>query len=173
VTLWEAASLRVFMRRSVLLVLALVAAALIAGCGQANEALIPVDRASAMQEAVDQIDSACSDGNVPQARRAIQELEGQINEASTVDRKLRRNLRSWVNQVERGLDDDCQGAEETPTAEPTETATPEPTETATPEPTETATPEPTETATPEPTETATPAPTETPGGTEGPPEDEQ
>jgi hypothetical protein len=161
------------MRRSVLLVIALAAAALMAGCGQSNEDLIPDDRATAMQDLVEQIDSACSDGNVPEARRAVQELDGQINEASSVDRKLRRNLRSWVNQVERGLDDDCQGAEETPTATPTDTATPEPTETATPEPTETATPEPTETATPAPTETATPAPTEEGGGTEGPPEEGQ
>jgi hypothetical protein len=154
------------MRRSVLLVLALVAAALLAGCGQSNEALIPADRASAMQEAVDQIDSACSDGNVPEARLAVQRAEAQINGLPrSTDRRLRRNLRSWVNQIEEGLGDDCQGAEETPTATPTETATPEPTETATPEPTET--------ATPAPTETATPAPTETPGGAEAPPEDEQ
>jgi hypothetical protein len=160
------------MRRRAMLLLALAAAVLIAGCGQTNEALIPDDRASAMQDLVDQIDSACSDGNVPEARRAVQEFDGQINELpATTDRKLRRNLRSWVNQVESGLGDDCQGAEETPTATPTDTATPEPTETATPEPTETATPEPTETATPAPTETATPAPTEEGGGTEGPPEE--
>ena len=38
------------MRRSVLLVLALAAAALLAGCGRSNEALIPADRATAMHE---------------------------------------------------------------------------------------------------------------------------
>ena len=158
------------MRRSATLLLALVAAVLIAGCGQSNDALIPDDHATAMQDLVEQIDSACSDGNVPQARRAVQEIDAQINELPpATDRKLRRNLRSWVNQVERGLDDDCRSAEETPTATPTETATPEPTETATPTPTETATPTPTETATPTPTETATPTPTEEGGGTEGPP----
>jgi predicted small lipoprotein YifL len=159
------------MRRSVMLVIALAAAASMAGCGQSDEALIPDDRATAMQDLVDQVDSACNDGNVPQARRAVQELEGQINEASSVDRRLRRNLRSWVNQVERGLDDDCQGAEETPTAEPTDTPSPEPTETPSPEPTETATPSPT----PSPTATASPtvtaSPTEAGGGTEGPPEE--
>jgi outer membrane biosynthesis protein TonB len=150
------------MRRSVLLVLALAAAALMAGCGQSNEALIPDDRATAMQDLVDQIDSACSDGNVPEARRVVQEVDAQINELpSTVDRRLRRNLRSWVNQVESGLGDDCKGAEETPTATPTETPTPTPTETPTPTPT--ATPTPTPTATP------TPTPTEQGGGTEGPP----
>ena len=163
------------MRRSVLLVLALAAAALMAGCGQSNEALIPDDRATAMQDLVDQIDSACSDGNVPEARRAVQEVDAEINELpSSVDRKLRRNLRSWVNQVEDGLADGCKGAEETATPTPTETATPTPTETATPTPTPTETPTPTPTETPTPTPTATPTPTpDEGGGTQAPTEDGQ
>src|ERR1700754_4532962 len=107
------------MRCSVSPALALAAAALMAGCGQSNEALIPDDRATAMQDLVDQIDSACSDGNVPEARRAVQEMDAEINELpSSVDRKLRRNMRSWVNQVEEGLGDGCKGAEETPSPSP-------------------------------------------------------
>ena len=106
------------MRRSASLLLALAAAASLAGCGQANKALIPDDRASALQDTVDQIDSACSGGDVAAAQRAVEEANAQINELpAATDRKLRRNLRAWVNQVEGRLDRDCQGAEESPTPE--------------------------------------------------------
>jgi TolA-binding protein len=151
---------------------ALIAAALLAGCGETNRALIPEDRAQALQDAIDQVESACNDHNVQDAQQASDDLSAQVNELPRrVDAELKQNLQDWSQQIDRRLDNDCE-AEETATPEPTETATPEPTETATPEPTETATPEPTETATPEPTET--PAPTETPdtGGTTGPPGDE-
>ena len=170
-TVVEAASLRVLIRRASL-VPALVAAALLAGCGETNRALIPEERAQAMLETLDSAESACNDNNVQDAQRAVDDLSAQANELPRrVDAQLKQNMQDWVQQVNRRLDRDCE-EKETATPEPTETATPEPTETATPEPTETATPEPTETATPEPTET--PAPTETPdtGGTTGPPGDE-
>jgi outer membrane biosynthesis protein TonB len=151
---------------------ALIAAALLVGCGETNRALISEDRAQALQEAIDQVEGACADNNPQDAQRAIDDLSAQVNELPRrTDGQLKQNMQDWVQQINRRLDRDCQ-EEATPTPTPTETETPEPTETATPEPTETATPEPTETATPVPTET--PAPTETPdtGGTTGPPGDE-
>jgi TolA-binding protein len=153
--------------RHLALALALAAATLAAGCGQDNPRLIPEDRATALVETVDQIESACADEDVIKARRQVDEARSQITELPRrVDDQLKQNMQKWLDQIERRVERDCKAEpEETVTPEVTETATPEATETATPEPTETATPEPTETATPEPTET--PAPTETPGGGEG------
>ena len=147
---------------------ALVAAALLAGCGTTNQALIPADRASALQETVDKIDSACSSHDLQAAQSAVNEANAQIDELPRkVSSRLKTNLHDWVNHIDRRLDNDCK-AEETPTPTPTETSTPTPTETATP----TETPTPTETATPTatPTATATATATSTPdnGGTEAP-----
>ena len=129
--------------------LALALAVLMAGCGQDDAALIPEDRAQALVETVDQIQSACSNEDPIEARSLVNEASAQVNELPrTVDDELQRNLRQWVRQVERRIDRDCE-------AKPEETETPTPTETATPEPTET------------PTATETPAPTETPPGGEG------
>jgi hypothetical protein len=161
------------MRRRLLLVLAPAAAALAVGCGQTNEALIRDDQASAMQETVDKIENACAAGDVPAARRAAGQIDAQIDSLpSTTDRKLKRNMRSWVNQIEDGLDSDCK-AEETPTPTATETQTAEPTETATATETPTATETATATETPTATETATATATATPtpgrdGGTPAP-----
>jgi outer membrane biosynthesis protein TonB len=158
------------MRHRALLALALACAALAAGCGQDNPRLIPEDRATALVDTVDQIESACSDEDVIAAQQQVDEARAQVTELPRqVDPQLKENLLQWLEQIERRLDRDCEAK---PEETPTETATPEPTETATPEPTETATPEPTETATPEPTET--PAPTETPppeGGAQAPEEE--
>jgi outer membrane murein-binding lipoprotein Lpp len=162
------------MRRRVLLLLALaIAVASLAGCGETNRALIPDDRASALQDVVDKIDTACHDGDVPAAQDAVNQANAEINELpATTDRKLRRNLRAWVNQVDGRLDRDCKGSE-TPTATPSATETP--TETATPSATETPTETATPTETPVPTETATPSATATPttnGGAPAPNGDE-
>jgi outer membrane murein-binding lipoprotein Lpp len=155
------------MRRT-MLASALVAAALLAGCGTTNQALIPADRASTLQNTVDKIDSACSSHDIEAAQSAVNEANAQIDELPRkVSPRLKKNLHDWVDQIDRRLDNDCK-AEATPTPTPTETSTPTPTETATPTPTETATPTPTptETATPTPTPTATSAPDN--GGTEAP-----
>jgi outer membrane biosynthesis protein TonB len=143
------------MRRA-MLAPALAAAALLAGCGQTNTALIPDDRAQSLQDVLDQVETACTDGDPVAAQRAVDDLSAQVNELPRkVDNRLKRNMRDWVEQVERRLDRDCEPTEEaTPSPTPTETETPEPTET----PTATETPEPTET----PTATETPEPTETP-----------
>jgi hypothetical protein len=159
------ASLRVLMRRA-LLAPALVAAALLAGCGGTNDDLIPEDRAQALETALDQVQSACSEGNEQDAQAAIDDLSARVNELPRkVNAKLKRNMRQWVKQIDDRADNDCQ-PEETPTPTPTETETPTPTETATP----TETPTATETATPTETPTETATPTETPdsGGAEGP-----
>ncbi|HET8757447.1 MAG TPA: hypothetical protein VFM58_15620 [Solirubrobacteraceae bacterium] len=150
---------------------ALVAAALLVGCGETNRALIAEDRAQALQEAIDQVESACSEHNVADAQQAIDDLSAQVNELPRrTSAKLKQNLQDWVQQIDRRLDRDCQ-EKATPTPTPTETETPTPT----PTPTETATPTPTPTETATPTPTETPAPTETPdtGGTTGPPGDQQ
>jgi hypothetical protein len=152
-------------------ILALAPVVLIAGCGQDDAALIPEDRAQALVQTVDQVESACANEDPIEARSLVDEAAAQVNELPrAVDDELQRNLRQWVRQIGRRIDSDCE-AEPEETATPTETATPEPTETPTPEPTETATPEPTET----PTATETPAPTETAppeGGVPAPDEDE-
>jgi outer membrane biosynthesis protein TonB len=151
---------------------ALVAAALLAGCGETNTALIPEDRAQTLLAAVDQVEAACADGEVQDAQAALDDLSAQVNELPRrVEARLKRNMRNWVEHLDERLDRDCEPEPtETVTAEPTETVTPEPTETAEP----TVTPEPTETPTPEPTETPTVVPTETPdtGGATGPDEEQ-
>ena len=151
--------------------LALVVAALAAGCGEDNRALIPEDRAQAMLDTVDRIENACTDEDTAGARSAADELNAQVNELPRrVDDQLRSNLREWAEHIQRRARRDCEPAEEeeTPTPAPTETETPTPTET----PTATETPTPTATETPAPTET--PVPTETPtdeGGVPAPEED--
>jgi outer membrane murein-binding lipoprotein Lpp len=151
------------MRRA-MLAPALVAAALLAGCGQTNTRLIPADRAQELEATLDQVESACAGGEAQEAQSALDDLSAQVNELPRkVEAKLKRNMRDWVSQIERRLERDCK-PEETPTPTPTETETPTPTETATPTPTAT------ETATPTPTVTETPAPTTTPdaGGAPAP-----
>ena len=121
-----AASLRWLMRRT-MLATALVAAALLAGCGKTNTALIPGDRASALQDTVNQVQDACNNHDVQAAQSALDEASAQINELPRkVDRQLKANLRDWVNQIERRVDRDCQD-QATPTSTPTQTETPSPT----------------------------------------------
>jgi outer membrane biosynthesis protein TonB len=144
------------MRRRHLLVAGLLLAALVAGCGSKDPALIPPDRATALTDTVNEIEAACDDGDAARARAAAQTAEEQVNELPRqVDPKLRRNLRQWLNHIQQRVDQDCKPAE-TPTPTPTETPTPTPTETPTPTPTETPAPTPTETPTPPPEPTVEP-----------------
>ena len=151
------------MRHRALLALVPALAVLAAGCGQDDPSLIPENRATALVETVDQIESACADEDAIAAQRQVDEARSQITELPRrVDEKLKQNMQDWLDRIERRIDNDCEAApEETATPEPTET--PAPTETPTPTPTETPTPTPT----PTPTATETPAPTETPGTEEG------
>jgi outer membrane biosynthesis protein TonB len=153
------------MRRGHSLVLGLLLAAAVAGCGADDRALIPPDRAAALTETVDRIGQACDAGEPAEARTAVEAAKVQVNELPRqVDASLRQNLRDWLDHIRSRLQRDCEPeAEETPS--PTPTATPE--ETPTPTPTET--PEEEETPSPEPTETATPEPTVEPPGDGGVP----
>src|ERR1041384_6517618 len=94
------------MRRT-MLASVLVAAALLAGCGTTNQALIPADSATALQETVDKIDSACSAHDGQAAQSAVDDANAQINELPRkVSPKLKTNLRKWVDQIEQRLDRD-------------------------------------------------------------------
>ena len=137
------------------LIAAAVSLLLLAGCGSDNQALIPQDDADKLTELVSEAGNASADGECDRARRAVREAEQRLSGLPRkTDRRLKANLRDWLDYLEGRIADDCeppkQEEEETPTPTPTATDTP------TPEPTETATPEPTETATPEPTVTVDP-----------------
>jgi gas vesicle protein len=136
------------------LVPALIAAALLAGCGETNRSLIPEERAQAMLETLNSAETACNDHNTQDAQQAVDDLSAQANELPRrVDAQLKQNIQDWVEQINRRIDRDCEEAEETPTPTPTETETPTPTE----RPTPTETPVPTE---PPPDEGGVPAPEE-------------
>src|SRR5215213_5012875 len=142
------------------LIAAGLSALVLAGCGSENEALIPPNDADRLSTLVADAGEASAAGECDAARRSVREAEQQLDGLpSKTSRRLKRNLRDWLDHLDGKIADDC-GAEpeKTPTPTATATATAEPTETATPEPTETptATPEPTETATPEPTVTVDP-----------------
>ena len=154
-------------RRPILALGLLLAVIPLAGCGSEDPELIPQTRASALTSTIDEIKAACDDNDPAKAKAAVEAANQQVSELPRrVDSKLKRNIRDWLEHIEKGIDGDCKAKEEeTPT--PTPTPTPSATETATPEPTETPTPKPTETPTPEPTETATPSPTVEPPGDGG------
>jgi len=143
------------------LVLGLLAAALMTGCGSEDPGLIPPANATALTDTVDAVKAACDDGDDGKARAAVEEARHQVSELpARVDRRLRRNLRDWLNRIDSRIEQDCK-----PEATPSPSASPSPTPTETPE--ETATPD--ETATPSPTETPTPEPTVEPPGDGGVP----
>ena len=158
------------MRLRSLLIAVGLSALVLAGCGSENEALIPPNDADRLSTLVADAGAASAAGECDTARRTVQEAEQQLDGLpSKTSRRLKRNLRDWLDHLDARIADECSAEPEetpTPTPEATETATPTPT--PTPEPTETPTP------TPEPTETATPEPTVTvdPGtGGEGGPEE--
>jgi|SRR5215210_5536686 len=138
------------MSRPLPLGLALAAALLLSACGGSNPKLIPEDRADRLTSTVDQIAQRTSDEDCSGAQSALRRARTEVAELPRrVDRRLRRNLNDWLDQIAGRVPEDCKGSqEEAPTA--TET----PTETATPSPTES----PTNTPTPSPTSTASPTP---------------
>jgi outer membrane murein-binding lipoprotein Lpp len=148
-------------------VLGLLAALLLAGCGQENPKLIPQQDADALTSRVDAIQQACASGDRTTASAGVDAARQEVSQLPRrVDAKLKHNLRQWLTQIDERVSSDC-APEATPT--PTETATATPTETETPTPTPTPTATETPTATPTPTETATAAPTVEPGGDGGVP----
>jgi predicted small lipoprotein YifL len=144
------------MRRRALTALALLAALVVAGCGQTNPRLIPPDDASRLKAKADEIQQACAAGDVRRAESAATEANDMVNELGPpVSSRLRANLRAWIGHIQSRIPRDCQGEQATPTATPTETPTPTPTPTPTETPTPTPTPTPTETPSPTPTPTPT------------------
>jgi hypothetical protein len=146
------------------LVAAAVSLLVLAGCGSDNQALIPQGDADQLTALVSEAGEASAAGECDRARRAVREAELQLSGLPRkTDKRLKANLRDWLDYLDGRIADDCEAPEEeeTPTPTPTEEA-----ETPTPTPTETATEVPTETATPEPTVTVDPG-----TGGEGAPEE--
>ena len=164
----RAASLVGMRFRSLLLAAGL--SALLAGCGSENDALIPKSDADNLSALVAEAGEASSAGECDSARRAVREAEQQLDGLPRkTDKKLKANLRDWLDYLNRQIADQCKAPKPEETATPTETPAPTETPTETPAPTET----------PSPTATATPgtggevAPTEEPSGSGGvPPEDD-
>src|SRR6478752_3108724 len=148
------------MPRLPLLVLGLVAALALTGCGQQNPKLIPQLNANALSATTDRIASACAAGDQAQAEAAVVAARQQIEALPRkVDARLRRRLTSWTRHIESRIPTDCKKqATPTPTPSSTPSNTPSATPTNTPTPTPTNTPTPTST----PTATATATATSTP-----------
>jgi septum formation inhibitor MinC len=127
--------------------LALVAAAVLAGCGQSNPKLIPTSDADQLTAAVDQIQEACTSGDAAKVHTLVSDAGHRVSELPRrTDRNLKKNMNDWLAQIDSRADRDCR-PEETPTPTPTPTATETPTPTETPTATET--PTPSATATPD------------------------
>src|SRR5918998_2945443 len=111
------------------LLLAGLSALVLAGCGSENDALIPPEDADTLSSLVADAGAASNAGECDAARRAVREAERQLDALPRqTSRRLKANLRDWLEHLDGEIADDCQ-------AEPEETATP----TATPEATETPT----------------------------------
>jgi hypothetical protein len=135
--------------RSPLLAAALGALAL-AGCGSDNPALIPQRNADQLTALVSEAGDAAAAGECDRARQAVGEARLELSGLPRkTDKRLKANLKQWLDHLDRRIADDCKAPK------PEKTATPEPTPSAT----ETPTPTPSPDETPEPT--ATPAPTVT------------
>jgi hypothetical protein len=151
------------MHRLRLLALGPLLAALVAGCGQSNPALIPATRASALNATADQITQACDAHDTIKAKAAVAAANRQVSALPRkTDASLRQNLRDWLTHISDRVDRDCkEQASTTPTATPSATDTPTPS--PSPSPTET----PTQTPTPSPSAAPSSTPTVEPPGNGG------
>jgi len=143
-----------------------LAALVLAGCGNQNPHLLSQADADRLSKTTDEVSQLVSDHDCAGARKAVQDAQNQVTELPrSTSQRLRQNLSDWYDHLVQRVGADCTEAEQTPTATPSATET----ATETPRPTET----PTKTATPTatPTETATPTntPTVEPGGGTGVP----
>jgi hypothetical protein len=140
----------------------------LAGCGKQNPKLIPQSDADRLTALVQQAGDASTAGSCDAARRAVREAEQQLaGLPSKTSKRLKANIREWLELLDRDIRDECGKRSATATATPEATSTPEPTKTATPTETATSTPTPTASASPEPTVTVDPGT----GGGQGPPEE--
>ena len=105
-------------RRAIFCVL--LAALLLAGCGQSNPALIPQSDADDLANTVDAVPGAVRSGDCEAARETVQQARGQVNDLpARVSDRLKRNLRQWLNHLDQEVVDTCEPAtEETPTTGP-------------------------------------------------------
>jgi hypothetical protein len=151
------------MRRLRLLALGPLLAALVAGCGQSNPALIPSTRADALNATVDEITKACDAHDTTKARAAVEAANQQVSALPRkTDATLRQNLRDWLSHIAARVDRDCKA-----TSSATPTATPSATDTPSPSPSPSPTDTPTDTPTPTPSASATPTPSVQPPGNGG------
>ena len=157
-------------RRTSLLAIAL--ALLVAGCGASNPKGLAQADANQLNAAVDAIQQACDSGDAGAVRDRVQRAEDMVDGLPRkVDKRLKRNLDDWLDQIDKRAGRDCGAAAgKTPTPTPTPTPTVTATETATATPTATPTETPTPNPTPTPTATLSPTATapNTGGGTEAP-----
>jgi outer membrane murein-binding lipoprotein Lpp len=130
---------------------ALVAAMLLSACGGSNPKLIPQDRADRLSSLADQIAQRTEDHKCASAQSALRRARSEAAELPRrVDRRLKRNLDAWLDQIGSRIPEDCKPkASATPAETATATPTPTATESPTPTPTPTASPTPTSSPTPE------------------------
>lgn len=118
------------------------AAAVLVACGDSN-GLLPGDRASSLDSALDGVSAACARGLPERAQAAVLRVRQQIDElpADGVDPRLVRNLQEGVATVEELIPQTCTAVTETqptitevvpPPADTTPQTTPETTPSETP-----------------------------------------
>ena len=130
------------------------------GCAHENPHLLAQERADALTATVDEVAQLVADNDCAGARKAVAKAERQVAALpASTSRRLRRNLRAWLNHLDARVRADCTNAKQRPTPTPTPTTTEPPTTTPTQAPTTTPTQAPT--ATPTSTPVATPTRTRT------------
>src|SRR5918997_98253 len=114
------------MRLRSLLLAAALSALVLAGCGSENDALIPAEDADTLSALVADAGAASEAGECDAARRSVREAEQQLDALPRqTSRRLKGNLRDWLDHLDRKIADDCE-------AQPEETQTPAPTATEDP-----------------------------------------
>lgn len=90
------------------------AAAVLVACGDSN-GLLPGDRASSLDSALDGISAACARGQVGDAQAAVASVQRQVDglAADQVDPRLIRYLQAGVATVEELIPESCTNVTET------------------------------------------------------------
>src|SRR5437763_3267265 len=97
--------------------LALAAAAVLAGCGQSNPKLIPQSRSDQLLAAVDSITQACANGNVQHVHDGVTTANHLVSSLPRkTDPGLKDNITRWLAHIDARADRDCK-----PQATPTPT----------------------------------------------------
>jgi len=115
-------------------------------CGGGTPGGIPITRANALKDRLQDVRDAAADGKCERADAALARLRLEVERTPpTVRRRLREKLGEGVDALARAVPDDCANAQRTTSTATTTTTTetvPEPTTTQTAPPTQT-TPAPT------------------------------